>query len=165
MAGCGAPSNGDLGHQHTHVGCGNHRVLATRDITARGIDRNILVAQDDARHGLDLDILHAVALDLGEVADLLLGKADVLDFARRQFLDRRLDVRLRQREAVRIPAVELAAVVAYRLVAARLDILEDGLDGGAHLHVIIGAGLGILALFEVSNHVDRLSLVELRGVT
>ena len=33
-------------------------------------------------HGFDFDIAHAVALDLGEVANLLLREADVLDLPR-----------------------------------------------------------------------------------
>jgi len=50
------------------------------------------VAQDHAGISLHFHVAHRVALDLRKVADLALGKSDVLDLARRQLLARRLDL-------------------------------------------------------------------------
>ena len=56
---------------------GHHRELAARNVAAHGLHRDIPVAQDDARQGLDLDVGHGGPLGPGEGADLVLGEADV----------------------------------------------------------------------------------------
>src|ERR687894_167734 len=45
------------------------------------------LAKHDAGQGLDLDITHRFALDLGKVADLRLREADVVESLRRDLLD------------------------------------------------------------------------------
>ena len=71
-----------LGGQHTHVGGSQQRVFSARDIATDGVDRDVLVAQDDSRQSFNFHILHRVALNLGEISHLLLSKGDVFDFAR-----------------------------------------------------------------------------------
>jgi hypothetical protein len=101
--------------------------------------------------GLDLDVLQAVALDLGKAANLLLGEADVLDLAGRQPLHGRLDLCLGQPEVGRVPLVELAGVLAYCGVAALFDPGQDAFDGLSDLDIGLREGRGILAAFEVSD--------------
>jgi hypothetical protein len=87
----------------------------------------------------------AVALDLREVADLRLRKADVLQRLRGQAGDAGVDLGLAEAQALRRPLVEPGAVLAHRRVATALDVGEDAFDGGAHLGVEVGLGGGRLA--------------------
>ena len=88
VAGCGSPSIGrragddarharDFRGHDAHVRRGDHRITPARDVAANAFDGDVLVAEDDARQRLDLDVAQRVALDLGEVADLRLREADV----------------------------------------------------------------------------------------
>ncbi|MNT35833.1 hypothetical protein D3C72_1718780 [compost metagenome] len=72
---------GDLGGQHAHVGGGQQRILATRDVAADRIDRHMAVPQEHTGAGFHLNVQHGVALDLCEVANLSLRKPDVLQLA------------------------------------------------------------------------------------
>ena len=141
-----------LGREYAHVGRGQQRVLAARDVAAHGVDRDVFVAEHHAGIGFNLDVLHRVALDLREVAHLLLRERDVLDLAWRQALAGLLDVGDGQAEVGWVPLVELAAELAHRVVAAQFDCLDDVLDGRAHLGVIVGAHLNVFAAFEVIDH-------------
>jgi hypothetical protein len=110
------------------------------------------VAQHHAGVGLDFHVLHRVALDLREIADLLLRESDVFDFAGGQLLARRLDLAARQAEIAGIPVVEFAAVFANGLVAVFFDVADDAFDRGSHLGVVVGFDLGRAAAFQVSDH-------------
>ena len=101
----GHPRHG--GGQDRHVGRGDHRELAAGDVAADRLNRNVAVAEDDAGQRLDLDIRHAGALHFGKPADLALGKADILDVAGGDLLDRRLDLGRGQKEGGRVVLVEL----------------------------------------------------------
>ena len=79
--------------------------------------------------------LSAALCDFGEAADLRLGELDVVDHLRRQAVDQRLDLRLRQPELLRLPFVELRRQFAHRRVATAHDIVEDGLDRLADLAI------------------------------
>ena len=68
-----------------------HRELATRNIAPNGLDRDILVPEDNTRHRFDLDIQHRIALYLSEIANLFLRKADVRQFARGELRDQCID--------------------------------------------------------------------------
>src|SRR5258705_198998 len=65
-----------LGGYDRHVGGGHHRVAPARHVAADARDRDMAVAQDDARQRLDLEIAHRLLLLLGEMADLALGEFD-----------------------------------------------------------------------------------------
>ena len=56
-------------------------ILAAGHVAADRVDRDVLVAEDDARQGFDLEILQRRLLVLGEFADLLLREADVVEIA------------------------------------------------------------------------------------
>jgi hypothetical protein len=110
------------------------------------------MAKEHARARFDFDVEHGVALDLGEVADLGLGKADVFQLARRQALHGTLDGGVRQAEVLRLPVVELPAVFANGRIAARLDVADDAFNGVADGGIVVGARLNVAATLEVTNH-------------
>ncbi len=93
------------------------------------------MAEDHAGQRLDLDITQRSPLDLGEVADLGLGKADVVQGLLRDGVDDVGDLRLAQPEAFRVPAVELQRQLAHGLVAAQTNVVQDAAYDGLHLLV------------------------------
>ena len=62
-AGGDAGHAGHLGRDHRHVRGGEQRVLAARHVAADRIDRDVLVAEDDAGQGLDLDVAQRLPLE------------------------------------------------------------------------------------------------------
>ena len=74
------------------MGAGHHRKLATGDVTAHRLHRNILVAQDHAGHGFDLEVLQTGFLLFGEIPHLCLRKLDVFHLAWRDPCHQRLDL-------------------------------------------------------------------------
>ena len=134
-AGGDALHPGHLRGQHAHVRRGDHRIAAAGHITADARDRDVAVAEPNARQRLHLDVAQRGALHLGEAADLCLSEFDVLDHLRGQAVDQRLDFRRRQAEVLRLPFVELRRQFAHRRIAARDDVIEDRLDCLAHLAV------------------------------
>ena len=106
--GCGRDvlNTSHLGRHNTHVGGRHHRVLATRYITADAVHRDVAVPQNDARQGLDFEIVEAFLLFLGKVPDLLLGKPDILDVLFRDLVDRGLDLFCREAERWWAPVIE-----------------------------------------------------------
>ncbi len=110
------------------------------------------MAEHDAGQGLDLDIAHRGALDLGEIADLLLREADVVERLRRDLRDHRGDVGLGQAEARRRPFVEALAEIAHGAVAAGADIGDDRLDRGANLRVGLFLLTGQRGRLDVPRH-------------
>ncbi len=138
---------GHLRGQDGHVRRGEQRIFAAGHVAADAVHRNVPVAQDHAGQCFDLDVLQRVLLDLGEIADLRLREPDVVDFARRHGFDAGLDLRRAQLEGRRVPVVELARILAHRLVAALLDVGQDGLHGLADLGdvggILLGADAGL----------------------
>src|ERR1044071_7668773 len=111
----------------------DHRIAPAGHITSDIADRDVAMAENDAGQGLDLDIAHRFALDFGEVADLRLREADVVERLRRDFLHYRGDVAVGQAESRRRPVAKALAEVADGAVAARPDIGDDRLDRLARL--------------------------------
>ena len=134
------------------MGRGQQRVLAAWDVATHGAHGNVPVAENDARIGFHLHVLHRIALDLGKVAHLLLGKGNVLDLAGREALAGGFDLGAAEAEIPWIPVVELAAVLAHGFVAAGFYVLDDAFDSGTHLGVVICSNLHFLAAFEISDH-------------
>src|SRR3546814_16373375 len=64
------------------------------------------MAEDDARHRLDLDVADRGALDLGEVADLRLRELDVLQRLARKLVEAVLLLPVAQPIIVAVPPVE-----------------------------------------------------------
>ena len=112
---------GDLGGDDRHVGAGEQRIFAAGNIAAGRIDRDILVAEHHPRHCFDLDILHAVALDAGEIPDLGLREFDIAAFLRAQAVDAGVDFGIGQQEIVAVPLVERVRHRAHRGIAALLN--------------------------------------------
>ena len=153
----------DLGGDHAHVGRGDHRVAPARDVAADAADRDVAVAEDDARDRLHLHVRHRVALDPGEIADLGLGELDVLADVGGHGSDQRVDLRRRQAEALRRPAVELLGQRADRRVAPGLDVGEDVLDRAADRVVLGALVLGALRLLQDPGHRIYLIAIGLSG--
>src|SRR5579884_993289 len=143
---------GDPGGDDRHMRRGDHRIAPARDVTADAADRDVAVSEHHSRQGLDLDILQRGALDLGEVADLRLGEADVVERLRRDPGDEVADLRLRQAEARRRPLVEALAELAHRRVAARAHIGDDRFDRGAGFGVGLVLGAGERGGLDVARH-------------
>ena len=114
--------------------------------------------QHHAGHGLHLHVVHALALDLCKMANLLLRKLNVFNFPCRQAFHRFFNLALRQTKVGRIPIVKFLAVGAHRFVTTRLYVFQNAFHCAAHRSVGIGFGLGIFALFEVADHGLKISI-------
>ena len=105
---------GDARGDDRHMRRGDHRIAPAGHVAADAADRDVAMAEHDAGQGLDLDIAHRFALDLGEIADLRLREADVVERLRRDLRDHRGDLGIGQAEARRRPFVEALAEFAHR---------------------------------------------------
>ena len=47
----------NLCRDHAHVGGGDKRILPSRNVTPHRVNRHIFMSKNDAREGLDFDIL------------------------------------------------------------------------------------------------------------
>ena len=65
------------------------------------------MAEDHPRQGCFLDILQGRPLDLGEIAHLRLGEADVVEIAQGHLLEAGLDLGRGQAVVLTVPTVEL----------------------------------------------------------
>ena len=130
---------GDRSGQHGHVRRGDHRELAARHVAADRLHRDVLVAKDDARQGLDFDVAQRSALRLGKLAHLFLGELDVRHVARRDLVHRRFDLGGGKAKGGGRVIVELLRQLAHRKIAAGLDIRQDAGDDPADFFVILGA--------------------------
>ena len=143
---------GNFGGDHRHVRRSEQRILAARHVAAGGIDRHVLVAQHHAGHRFDFDILHAVALNLREIAHLSLGEFDILALLRAQAVDCGIDFGLAQPVIIAIPAIELDAHLAQRRIAALLDVGQRGFDDIAHFAIGSRLHVGIRTALEILGH-------------
>jgi len=156
---------GHLGGHDGHMGRGHHRITTTGHVTANAVHRNVLVAQGHTGKRLDLHILHGILLDLREVADLGLGKLDILDGLLGQRVHQRLDIRIRQTEAFGRPFVELLREFPGSSVAAGLYITEDAFNDVSNLGVGFIRRFGIHTLFQdFDGHFTLPRLAEFRSV-
>ena len=125
-----------LGGDDRHVGRGQQRILPARHVAPRRADRDVLVAEDDSRQGLDLHVPQGLALVPGEVAHLLLGERDVLDGRAVLSWDRQPSISdWRQPVVVAVPAVEPDGKLPHRRVSAPGDVVQDALDRLADLRI------------------------------
>ena len=134
-AGDDALHAGDPRGDDRHVRGGDHRVAPARHVAADRVHRDVLVAEDHAGQGLDLEVAHRLLLLLREIAHLRLRELDVVEVALADLADGALDLLRRQLEGRRRPAVEFLRQLAHRRVTPGLDLLEDLLDRRAHLGV------------------------------
>ena len=100
-----------------HVRRGDHRVAATGHVAPHAAHREVPVAEEHAREGLDLDVRERCALREGEAPDLLLGEADVVERLPGHGGDAGRNLLVRQPEALRRPAVERLRVATDGRVA------------------------------------------------
>ena len=143
---------GDARGDDRHMRRRHHRIAAARHVAADRIDRNILMAEHDAGHGLDLEVAHRLFLLLREIAHLRLGKLDVVEIALLHLADGAFDLGRRQLERSRRPVVEFLRQVAHRRILARLDIGEDLLDRLAHLGVGFFDRAGVHSALKMPDH-------------
>ena len=133
---------GDPRGDDRHMRRGDHRIAPARHIAADPADRDVAVAEHDPGQGLDLDILHRGALDLGEVADLRLREFDVVDRLRRDLGDQAADLVRRTGESSAATICRSARDSSRTAASPRVrDIGDDGLDRAAGL----GVGFFLLA--------------------
>ena len=150
-AGDNAGYFGDRCRGDGHVRRGDHREFTARNVAADGLHRDVFVPQNHARHRFDFDIEHAIALGLGEFADVFLGEFDVGKFAIREGCDQGVDFGLRQFERRGGVVVEFFGQFAYGGVATRFDLFERAFHDGAGFGVVVGAILRGAGGFEVGD--------------
>ena len=124
-----------LGGDDRHVGRGQQRIFPARHVAPRRADRDVLVAEDDPRQGLDLHVPQGLALVPGEVAHLRLGERDVLDVAPAELGQAALDLGRRQPVVVAVPPVEPDGELPDRRVPAPGDVVQDAFDRLADLRI------------------------------
>ena len=151
-AGDDARDAGDARGDDRHMRRRHHRIAPARHVAADGIHRDVAVAENDARQRLDFEVVHRRFLLLREVAHLRLGEFDVVEIALGHLRDRALDLLRIQPEVFRRPIVEFLRQIAHRVVAARLDVGEDVLDGRAHLGVGLLDRARIHSALEMPGH-------------
>ena len=115
---------GDLRRQDRHVRRSEQRVAPAGDVGADRVDRDVLLPEEHARFDLGLEVGQRVALQLGEPADVVLDRADVVDGLLGHLCDGRRDLLVGEAERRRRPVVEALRVLAHRPVAARADIRD-----------------------------------------
>ena len=71
---------GNLGRGDRHMRAGDHGEFPARNVAADGLNRDILVPQNNPRKRLYFDVGHRSALRAGKIHDLLLRKLNVLQF-------------------------------------------------------------------------------------
>ena len=135
-----------------HMRAGNHWKLTAGNIASDGLNGDVAMAEDNAWHRLDLDILQRVALCLREVANLFLRKSDVGELALRQFTHEVFDLVQRQAKALWRIAIEHRGQIAYRSVAPTFDIRKNLFDFGADLGVVCSAVGGGFRCLEMLCH-------------
>src|ERR1700730_12065392 len=77
-AGDYARHSGHFRGKYGHVGRRQTRIFPAGHVTGGRVDRYALVAEDNARDRLDLDVLKGIALVLGEISHLGLSKFNIL---------------------------------------------------------------------------------------
>ena len=130
---------------------GHHRKLAAWHVAAHRLHWDVLVAQDDTRLHLNLDVGHAVALRLGKAAHVFLRELQVFHLARGDAGDERVDFLLAELERRGRVAVEFLGQFSHRHVTARLDIGQGCFDHSTHLCVVVIAVRGGFPALEVFN--------------
>src|SRR3546814_6848055 len=85
------------------------------------------MAEDDARHRLDLDVADRGALDLGEVADLRLRELDVLQRLARKLVEAVLLLPVAQPIIVAVPPVEAHRQLPHRRIPPRPNVRQNTL--------------------------------------
>ena len=138
------------------MGRGNHRILATGNVAAHTVDRNVLVPQHDPRKRFHFDLLHGVVLHLCKVADLLLRELDVRNGLFRKLCNRRRDFFLAEPEDGLVPVVKLLGQFLHSGIAPRFNVCKNLLHRLPHLRVLRLGLLSADAVFEVPNHGDLL---------
>src|ERR1700733_5554214 len=76
-----------FGRHYGHVRRRQQGILAARHVATHRINRDILVAEYNARQGLALDIQKGCTLDFGESAYLCLCELNVLKVARGELIE------------------------------------------------------------------------------
>ncbi len=155
-AGDDAFDAGDARGDDRHVRGGDHRIAPARHVAADRIDRDMAVAEHDAGQRLDLDVEHAIALLLREVADLRLREFDVIEVALGHLRDRLLDFLRAEAEILGRPLVEFFRQFADGGVLARVDLRQDALHRLAHFGVGFFDRGGIHSALEMAGHDELL---------
>ena len=93
------------------------------------------MAEHHARQGLDLDILQRVALGLREIANLLLGKENVLAVLLRHPVQAGLDLDIAEPEVLALPAIELERHLAHGRIAPLRNVVQRVFHDAADLLV------------------------------
>ena len=115
-----------LGGGDAHDGRRNERILAARHVAADRLDGNDLLAERDAVADLGLELVHGVALALGELDHLMLAEGEVLLEYGAGGAPRRIDVGGADAELGALPAVEIAGIAPHGVVAVLFDVVEHG---------------------------------------
>ena len=111
------------------------------------------MSKDDSGKGFNLNILQSGTLISGKIADLLLGKFNVVNILFTKAVDTVVDFSLGESKIVTLPAIELDRHVAHGSIAAVGDIGKRRLDGIAHLKIFFLAHFGCCCGFQPNSHV------------
>ena len=142
---------GNRGSQHRHMRRGHHWKFASRYIAANRLHRDVFMAKNDARHRLNLNILHRGALDFREFANLRLRKANILHIACRHLGNQGIDLLLRKAITFRCVIVEFLGKVTDSCIAPCFDAGKGVLDNRTNLGVIFRAFDLRFATFQIAN--------------
>jgi len=118
---------GNLGRRHSHNGAGNVAVAPARHIAAGGIDRDRLLAGNQAGYDFGFEVGHGCLLGLGEFLDVGMTEFDVTPQPFRHF-GRRLFDSLGRQDDVTLVLVELRRVLQRRRFAPGFDIVQNFAD-------------------------------------
>ncbi|MNT31819.1 hypothetical protein D3C72_1676710 [compost metagenome] len=131
---------------------GDQGILAPRDVATHAVDRQVLMAQNDAWECLDFDIQQRVLLHLGKTTNLFLGEANIGQRLLRQRGNASVDLSLAQAEILRRPFVKLRGVIPHCAIAPFGDISQDRRDSVAHLRADFRLHFLRLRCFQMLGH-------------
>src|SRR5690606_40162244 len=109
--------SGNFGGRNGHMSRGDHRILAAGDVATVGIHRDVLMAENNTRKGLDLDVPERRLLLLGKIANLFLSKFDIVNRASWKLRDALPNLLVRQAIVGPVPPVEFDRELAHRFLA------------------------------------------------
>ena len=137
---------GDLRRGDAHDGRCDMGVTAARHITARGFHRDQALARPQARRQLRFEFTDAVLLLLGEAADAVIGKTEIVLELIGNLFGRRGNGVL-SGDDIAAPTVQLLSVFAGLVLAAGLDLGQHGGDDLARC--VLPGGRSLCGLFQV----------------
>ena len=149
-----------FGRHDAHVCGGDHRILATRHVTADAVHWNIAVSQYNTRQGFDFKIVQARFLFLREIADLGLGKLNIRKVLCWYLVYCSLNFFCTQAKRGRTPGIKFFRQFPNRIVTAQFYVCQNAFNRGSDFCITLSDLGGAFTLFQIPYHRSFLLFAE-----